>query len=205
MNPALAKALATYEQRAAREQQLISSSPEQFMANIDDFLICVGPEVGQLLHVLAVGHKAQVILELGCAYGYSTLWLADAARLTGGKVHSLELSAKKVEYAREQLSSVGLSDYVEFHLGDALTILPTLPGPFDLVLVDLWKNLYCPCLDLFHPRLAPGALVVADNMTFPLSARPDAEAYQRLLRTKVDLESVLLPIGNGIEVSRRRQ
>ena len=204
MDPAVTNVLAMYEQRAAREQQILHSSPEQFMAHIDDYLICVGPEAGQLLHLLVVGRKAQVILELGCAYGYSTLWLADAARITGGQVHSLELSGKKVDYAREQLAAAGLASYVEFHLGDALATLPTLAGPFDLVLLDLWKNLYCPCLELFHPRLSAGALVVADNMTFPAAARPDAKAYQQLVRTKSDLESVLLPIGNGIEVSRRR-
>jgi predicted O-methyltransferase YrrM len=204
MNPAVATVLAMYELRAAREQKLMHSAPAEFMAHIDDYLICVGPEVGQLLRSLAVGQKAQVILELGCAYGYSTLWLADAARVTGGRVVSLELSEKKIAYAQEQLTSAGLLEYVEFHAGDARAILPALAGPFDLVLLDLWKNLYSPCLELFHPKLAPGALIVADNMTFPVTARADASAYQRLLRTKPDLESVLLPIGNGIEVSRRR-
>src|SRR5262245_46675665 len=101
MDSAVTNVLAMYEQRAEQEQQLMRSSPEQFMARIDDFLICVGPEVGQLLHMLVIGRQAQVIVEVGCAYGYSTVWLADAARRTGGKVHSLELSAKKVAYARE--------------------------------------------------------------------------------------------------------
>lgn len=204
MDTAVNNVLAMYEERAAREQQIMQSSPEQFMARIDDFLICVGPEVGQLLHTLVLGRQARVIVEVGCAYGYSTVWLADAARRTGGKVHSLELSSKKVAYAREQLTAAGLAGHVEFHVGDALATLPALQGSFDLVLLDLWKHLYCPCLELLHPRLAPDALIVADNMTFPPSARPQAQAYQQLLRTKADLDSVLLPIGNGIEVSRKR-
>ena len=69
MEPAVSNFLAMYEQRAEREQQLMRNSPEQFMAHIDDFLICVGPEVGQLLHMLVIGRQAQVIVELGCAYG----------------------------------------------------------------------------------------------------------------------------------------
>ncbi len=204
MDAAVANVLAMYEERAAREQQTMLSSPAQFMANLDDYLICIGREAGQLLHLLAVARKAQVIIELGASYGYSTLWLADAARTTGGKVHSLELSEKKVAYAREQLHSVGLANHVEFHVGDALATLAVLPGPFDLVLVDLWKDLYGPCFELFHPKLSAGALVAADNMTFPPAARADAMAYQRLVRTKPDMESLLLPVGNGIELSRKR-
>jgi predicted O-methyltransferase YrrM len=204
MDPAILKVLAIYEERAARELQQMLRSPAEFSANIEDYLICIGPAAGQLMHLLAVGRKAQCLVELGASYGYSTIWLADAARATGGKVHSLELSAKKVDYAREQLRGLGLENYVEFHVGDARETLSKLPGPFDFVLVDLWKDLYCPCFELLHPKLAPGALVAADNMTFPLNARPDAIAYQRLVRTKPDMESLLLSVGNGIELSRKR-
>jgi predicted O-methyltransferase YrrM len=204
MDAAVLKVLGIYEERAERELQLMLSSPAEFSANIDDYLICIGPEAGKLLHLLAVGRKAQCIVELGASYGYSTIWLADAARLTGGQVHSLELSEKKVAYAREQLCGLGLESYVEFHLGDARTTLAQLPGPFDFVLVDLWKDLYCPCFELLHPKLAVGALVAADNMTFPRPVQREARAYQQLVRTKSDMDSVLLPVGNGIELSRKR-
>ena len=86
-------------------------------------------------------------------------------------------------------------------LGDATQMLKTLDGPFDLVLVDLWKNLYVPCLDLFYGKLAQNAVIVADNMLFPEMARADAEAYRSAIKGKKNLQSVLLPIGNGIELS----
>jgi len=204
MDPAILKVLAMYEERAERELQLMLRSPAEFSANIDEYLISIGPEAGKLLHLLAVSSKAQCIVELGASYGYSTLWLADAARRTGGTVHSLELSEKKVAYASEQLRGLGLEGHVQFHLGDARENLAKLPGPFDFVLIDLWKNLYCPCFELLHPKLAQGALVAADNMTFPPTARPDALAYQQLVRTKPDMDSLLLTVGNGIELSRKR-
>jgi predicted O-methyltransferase YrrM len=84
-----------------------------------------------------------------------------------------------------------------------LDTLPRLAGPFDLVLLDVWKDLYVPCLELFHLKLRPGALVAADNMLFPLNTRPAAAAYQARVRTKPDLDSVLLPIGSGVELSRK--
>jgi len=93
----------------------------------------------------------------------------------GGKVISLELQRTKTEYARTQLERAGLADYVEFRIGDALASLGTLPGPFDLVLIDLWKDLYVPVFKLLHPKLAQGAIIVADNMLQP-EGRPGARA-----------------------------
>ena len=204
MDPAVELVLADYDRRAADEMRLMQSDMAEFERRIDDFLIHVGPDTGRLLHLLATGAKARTILELGTSYGYSTIWLADAARATGGVVHSLELSQPKVDHAREQLARAGLAAFVEFHVGSALDTLPSLAGPFDFVLLDLWKDLYRPCFELLHPKLAPGALVAADNMLFPPSARADATAYQDLVRTKPDMDSLLLTIGSGVELSRKR-
>ena len=104
-------------------------------------------------------------------------WRA-AARTTGGKVLSLELREFKIEHARQALTRAGLSTRVEFHAGDCLETLKTLPGPFDFVLLDVWKDLYLPCFELVHPKLAPGGIIVADNMLLPEIVRPQAEAYR---------------------------
>jgi predicted O-methyltransferase YrrM len=204
MDQAMEAVLAAYERRAANEEHLMRANPAEFARRLDEFLIPVGPETGRMLHLLATGAGARSILELGTAYGYSTIWLADAARLNGGKVQTLELSQGKVDYAREQLVQAGLVSFVEFHVGSALDILPGLRGPFEFVLVDLWKDMYSPCFELFHPKLAPGALVAADNMILPPHSRPDAIAYQALVRSKGDMDSVLMPIGTGVELSRKR-
>src|SRR3546814_1454347 len=65
------------------------------------------------------------------------------------------------------LKSAGLADYGDFIEGDALASLDELPGTFDFVLIDLWKDLYIPCLDRLHPKLAAGGMILADNMIFP--------------------------------------
>jgi predicted O-methyltransferase YrrM len=142
------------------------------------------------------------VLELGTSYGYSTLWFAEAMQATGGKVVSLDVADFKQAHARTTLERVGLQDLVEFHTGDALQILPTLEGGFDFVLLDIWKDLYLPALELFLPKLARGAIVVADNMLRPEQDRPHALAYRRAIRSKPGISSVLLPLGQGLEVSR---
>lgn len=193
--------LTRYHARIAEEDRLMKSDPASFSRRRDEFLLAVGPEVGRLMHALIIGRGAKRILELGTSYGYSTAFLADAARQTGGRVYTLDLAANKQQYARTQLEDAGLAPQVEWHLGDATQVLKTLEGPFDFVLVDLWKDLYVPCLELFYPKLAQNAVIVADNMLFPEWVRTEAEAYRAAVRAKAKLQSVLLPIGNGIELS----
>jgi predicted O-methyltransferase YrrM len=197
--------LAEYHARASAESQVAEHMPrEEGLRRRDEFLLAIGPDAGQLLNILVRQARAKTILELGTSYGYSTVWLAAAARESGGKVITLELAAAKSEYAHAALAKAGLDTYVDFRVGDALQILTQLEGPIDFVLVDLWKDLYIPCFELFQPMLAPGALIAADNMLEPISARRDAEAYRAHVRASGRFDSVLLPVGNGIELSRVR-
>ena len=198
MDNAFAAVLADYDARMAAER---NSSPGRGHT-ADDLLLAIGPETATMLNLLAKSSRAQRILELGTSYGYSTLWFADAARHTGGKVITLELQAHKQDYARAALTKAGLADMVEFHAGDALETLKRLEGPFDFVLVDLWKDLYIPCLELFYPKLTPGAFIAADNMLAPAGNRTNAAHYRATVRAKPDMTSVLLPVGHGIELSR---
>jgi predicted O-methyltransferase YrrM len=192
-----------YEARARREQELMSTlSDEDMRRRLDEMLLPVGRAAGTLMNLLIKESEAKRILEVGSSYGYSTTWLAEAARATSGKVTSLELKVEKTEYARAQLARAGLNGYVEFHIGDALTSLARLPGPFDFVLIDLWKDLYVPVFELLHPKLAQGAIVIADNMLYPDSARVHARAYRERVRAAKDMSTVLLNVGNGLEVSR---
>jgi predicted O-methyltransferase YrrM len=195
--------LAEYEQRSEAERDKLESlGTAEGARHRDELLLAVGRSTGTMLNLLAKSLKARSILELGTSYGYSAVWLAEAARETGGKVITTELVAQKSSYARNKLQSVGLAQFVEFRVGDVLELLQELPGPFDFVLLDVWKDLYVRCLELFTPKLSPGAIVVADNMIYPESARENAEAYRARVRATRQFDSVLLPIGSGIEVSR---
>jgi predicted O-methyltransferase YrrM len=203
VDPVIERVLAEFERRADEEQRR-TLAPGAPGTNLDDLLLSVGREAGILLYLLTTGAQSRRILELGTSYGYSTVWLAAAARATGGKVMSLELRDFKIEYARQALTRAGLSTRVEFHEGDCLETLKKLPGPFDFVLLDVWKDLYLPCFELLHPKLAPGAIIAADNMLLPAVVRPQAEAYRARVRAAGDLDSVLIEVGNGIEISRKR-
>jgi len=203
MDQKIQAVLSEYEARAAKESpHILKMSDEEWSRRRDEFMLSVGHDTGRLLNILAKGAGARRILELGSSYGYSTLWLAEAARRTGGTVFSLEINSPKQEYARATIAKAGLGGHVEFFLGDALRTIAALDGPFDFVLLDLWKDLYISCFDLFYPKLKAGAIVVADNMLRPEEYLPDALKYRRHVRSHSRIDSVLLPVGSGIELTR---
>jgi predicted O-methyltransferase YrrM len=202
MDPKVQSILDEYEKRAAREAELTQQGSAPGGLNRDEFLLPVGPATGSLMNLLIKEAKATRILEFGTSYGYSSVWLGDAARATGGKVITFEIHAGKAEYARTMWAKAEIANFVECIVGDARASVATLPGPFDFVLMDLWKDLYVPCFELLYPKLAPGAIVVADNMLFPEKFRAEALAYRNLVKSKPNMTSVLLPVGSGIEVSR---
>ena len=115
---------------------------------------------------------------------------------------TLELLPAKYEQAKANLARGGLSDVVTQHLGDALTILPTLPGPWDLVFLDPEKELYEGAWKSFSDRVRVGGMVIADNLT---SHADDLSGYVAMIRADDRYETVTVPIGLGLEISYRRR
>jgi len=128
--------------------------------------------------------------------------LALAARKTGGHVTTLELLPAKYEAAQANLARGGLADLVTQRLGDALELLPTLPGPWDLVFLDPEKELYLDAWNLFKDNVQPGGVVVADNL---LSHAEDLAGYGEAVRADGRYDTLTVPIGLGLELSYRRR
>ena len=158
----------------------------------------ITPDTGRLLWILVRGPRATRILEVGTSNGYSTIWLADAARETGGRVLTLERSPEKVAEARANLARAGLTDHVEIREGPAAETLAALPGPFDFVFLDADRPSYRAYLELVTPKVVRGGLLVADNV---VSHRAELEDYLRCLAADPSWFTVTVPIGKGEEVS----
>jgi len=161
-------------------------------------MLNITPETGRLLWILARQARAARILEVGTSNAYSTIWLADAARETGGRVVTLEANPDKVALARENLGRAGLLDRVDILEGRAADTLARLPGPFDLVFLDADRQSYATYLELTLPRLRPGGLLVADNV---VSHAAELEDYLARVKSHPALFSVTVPVGNGEEIS----
>lgn len=163
-------------------------------------MLNITPDTGRLLWILARAARAARILEIGTSNAYSTIWLADAARAIGGRVTTLERDADKVRLARENLARVGLAGWVDIREGPAAETLTGLAGPFDLAFLDADRSSYRTYLELVVPKLAPGALLVADNV---VSHGAELEDYLGRVKSHPGLFSVTVPVGKGEEVSLR--
>jgi predicted O-methyltransferase YrrM len=157
----------------------------------------VGPDTGRLLFALVAPNPQCEVLEIGASRGYSTIWLASAARMLGGRVVSLERDPVKCEAWRRNIADAGLEETAELVPGDALETLPALDEGFDVVLLDTWKDVYEPLFALARAKVGPGGVIVADNVG-------DDErlgAYAAARQSDPTLVSVTLAVGNGLEVT----
>ena len=169
----------------------------------------VGPQVGQLLGVLAASVSAERVIELGSGFGYSAYWFARAVG-PGGQVILTETSPELAVEARCFLERGGLADRVRIEIGDALEIIDAVGGEFDVVFNDIDKDRYPLVLDRAAAALRPGGLLISDNMLWfgtvldetPIddSARGIKE-FTRLLYDSPDFRTVMLPLRDGVSVS----
>ncbi len=206
MKPRVAAVCARYEERSRQEQPIVAAlTMQEYLDSRDEFLLDIGVESAQFLNILIKASRPRTILEIGTSYGYSTIWLAEAAEVCGAHIVSFEIDAPKIRYAQEQIKEAGLSSVVEFVHGDACLAPLSLPCPVDFALIDLWKELYIPALDALYPMLAPKAIIAADNICLPAIHAPAMQGYVAHVRSLPGMQSVTVPVGSGIELSRYSQ
>ena len=196
-----------YLHRFIPDRDIILAEMER-LANTRHFPI-VGPVVGRLLAQLARLVGAERVLEMGAGFGYSAYWVARVLP-PDGRLLAIERSAENARLAREWLGRTGLDDKVEFIVGDALEVVAGLPGPFDLIFVDVDKEQYPASFSLTVPRLRPGGLLITDNILWSgrVLAPDPAEAstrgvqeYTRLIYENSRLYTTILPVRDGLAVS----
>jgi len=190
--------------REMEEQALIETIP------------VVTPMVGNFLNLLVHMGKAQAILEVGTAIGYSTIWLGRAAEMTGGHVTTIDMNKDRRARALKYFERAGLQNRITALEGDARKILPELDSMFDFVFIDAAKGEYLDYLSLIYPLVAPGGVLVVDNVLFRGWVVPGttfAPKYDRMvgglrqflqnLCRHTDFSTTVLPFGDGVSVSRR--
>lgn len=162
----------------------------------NDVYLCIEPAMGTFLNLLAQSLNAKTIVEFGTSFGVSTIYLAAAARETGGRVIGTELEPSKAHKAQANLEEAGLADYVDLRVGDAMETLKDVDGPIDLLFLDGWKDLYLPITQMMQPKLRKGSVVLADNIhTFPA----ELKAYIDFMgEADGKFRSVTLPFDSGL-------
>ena len=164
----------------------------------------VPAEDGKILHDIIVERNFMRAFEIGTSTGHSTIWIAWALSKTGGKLATIEMNERRYSQARENIAAAGLTDYVEFILGDAHEIVPALDDQYDFVFSDADKDWYINYFDDMYPKLTDNACFVAHNVEesrFRFGRGWEAE-YLAHVRDISDMRTILHPDArNGVAVT----
>ncbi len=180
----------------------------------------VGPAIGGWLQQLVGLVEAERVFECGSGFGYSAYWFARGLP-DDGEIVLTEVDADELADARRYLERGGFDDIAHFEHGDAIEVVSTYAGSFDIVLIDNEKPRYVEAFEAVRDRISVGGVVVADNMLAgPFAfgdiyqmvmeghggenehARGVAEYISRL-GGDTAFETTVLPLGEGLAVSRR--
>lgn len=176
-----------------RENDARATERPRMMLNLE-------PASAQLLSILVRASGVTRALEFGTSNAYSTIWLAWSMAAAGGRIVSIDRNPDKHTLARENLRRAGFLDRVDLRTGDVLEIVRQLPGPFDLLFLDADRTKFPEVLRLLLPKLAPRALVIADNV----HSHPEEIAdYLKLIATLPDFQHTIVPVGKGLSIAFR--
>lgn len=177
----------------------------------DDARMQVSPEQGSFLQVITAATGARQALEIGTFTGYSSLCIARGLP-EGGKLTCLDVSREWTGIAEQFWRQANVADRIDLKIGPALETLTTLnlPTPLDLVFVDALKSEYQEYFEAVLPMVRPNGLILFDNMLWGgsvIDADKDEsgeslDALNRQLANDPRVETVLLPIADGIQMCR---
>ena len=166
---------------------------------------------GRVLSMLSKLVRPKNILEIGTYTGYSALCLAEGMR-KDGKLHTIDINEELYDFQRKYFDKSGYGGQIIQHLGNALEIIPKFSADFDLVFIDADKSNYPNYLEMLLPKLKSGAVILSDNVLWSGKVVEkvkeddiDTQAllrYNKMLNENLRLETVLLPIRDGLTVSR---
>ncbi len=156
----------------------------------------IEPDTARLLAVLIRALAPRRLLELGTSNGYSTIWLADAARAVGGFLTSVELDPGRSAAARENLMRAGLAEAVELRVEDAAATLAGAPADaWDFVLLDAERPFYAGYWPGLVRTLSPGGLLAVDNI---ISHTDELVEFRELVTCDPRVMEALCPVGAGL-------
>ena len=165
---------------------------------------------GRLLSLLSKMIAPQSILEVGTYTGYSTLCLAEGLP-KNGVIHTIDCNEELVEIQQKYFQKSQYSAQIKSHTGHAKELIPQIDEHFDLIFIDADKSNYSLYLDLILPKLKPKAVILSDNVLWSgkviddKAEDPDTlalKSYNQKLNNHPDFETVLLPVRDGLSISR---
>ncbi|MCH8975699.1 MAG: O-methyltransferase [Thaumarchaeota archaeon] len=180
---------------------------EKIQVNHDERMLTISNETGEFFNILLKAMKAKKILEVGMSVGFSTLWFADAILANNGKIVTIEENQDKITRAKKNFEEAGVSAQIEIQEGKALQILHKLATSeseqqqFDFVFLDADKENNIEYFDLVLPLVRVGGIIATDNILYPEEFRPEMKKFTEYIKSKPNVQTMTLDLGNGEEIS----
>ncbi|MFV8335971.1 O-methyltransferase [Flavobacterium sp. RSP29] len=199
------------EQHSEKEPALLAALNKETYQKILLPRMLSGHFQGRVLSMLSKLIRPVNILEIGTYTGYSALCLCEGMQATG-QLHTIDIKEELVDFQRKHFDKSPWGEQIVQHLGEAIDIIPTLNMKFDLVFIDADKENYGNYFELMVPKMNKGGIILSDNVLWSgkvleplqpndLSTKTLLE-YNKALATDPRVETVLLPIRDGLTVSR---
>lgn len=199
------------EQHSEKEPALLAALNKETYQKILLPRMLSGHFQGRVLSMLSKLIRPVNILEIGTYTGYSALCLCEGMQ-KNGSLHTIDIKDELVDFQRKHFDKSSWGTQIFQHLGEAVQIIPTLDLKFDLVFIDADKENYLNYFELIIPKMNQGGIILSDNVLWSgkvleqlqpndLSTKILLE-YNKLLANDPRVETVLLPIRDGLTVSR---
>lgn len=198
---------------SAKEPELLQQLNRETNQKVLQPRMLSGHYQGRLLSMLSKLINPQNILEIGTYTGYSALCLAEGMR-NDGILHTIDINEELLDLQKRYFEASLWKDQIFQHLGDATEIIPSLKEDFDLVFIDADKPNYPTYFQQIMEKLRPGGIILSDNVLWSgkvvEEVKEDDEStkalleYNRLLAEDERLETVMLPVRDGLTISRRK-
>lgn len=199
------------EQHSEKEPELLAALNKETYQKILLPRMLSGHFQGRVLSMLSKLIRPVNILEIGTYTGYSALCLCEGMQ-ENGQLHTIDIKEELVDFQRKHFDKSPWGNQIIQHLGEAIDIIPTLDIKFDLVFIDADKENYLNYFELIVTRMNKGGIILSDNVLWsgkvlePLNPKDKSTKilldYNKLLKEDPRVETVLLPIRDGLTVSR---
>lgn len=200
--------LTEYAERfTSDESDVLRELREHCYAHYEDKAMLSGFYQGRLLAMFSKMIRPSVVLEIGTYLGYSALCFAEGLA-EGGKVITLDVNEGTNKVARSFVEKSAYKNSIEFHLGEALNVIPYLPEEFDIVFIDADKPNYSNYYDLCFNKVRPGGFIIADNVLWSGAVLQDEKdenaqalhGFNQMVQADDRVSNILFAVRDGLMV-----
>lgn len=195
------------------EPEHLHALAEETRTRVDMPQMLSGHLQGRFLSLMSRMLTPRLVLDIGTFTGYSALCMAEGLA-PDGVLHTIDIKTPLASLVDHHVRRAGYHDRILQHLAPAVEVIPRLAGTFDLVFIDADKQNYCTYFDLVVDRVRPGGLIIADNVLWSGKVLEEADQqdgetrglvrYARKVADDTRVENLLLPLRDGLLVSRRK-